>query len=165
MQKLTPIPVYLESLNPCSSKLLPILTEMLEMLKTLISSGQGDIIDLTYEPLGKKDIADLNLFLGLGEINTVFSSLQTTTNIRETSVSGIWWITHYNQDGSKLREYIEITTCPDLLKTVPEELQSALSVLQDKISVHTNQSSSDAIARRLKEIGLHTNTTDSNNIS
>jgi len=165
VKKLNEIPVHVEITKQSSSMLQPILHEMVVMLKTLISSGQCNIIDLTHEPLDTKDIADLNTLLGQGEINTDFNALGTTSNIRETSVSGIWWITHFNQEGDKFSEYVEITTCPELLKTVPEDLQSALSLLQDKVSQHTNQPDSTEIAERLQKMGFHPDKMATNNFN
>ena len=53
-----------------------------------------------------------------------------------------------------ISECIEITTCPDLLKTVPDELDTALAALQDKIYEYTHRSTPDQVARRLNELGF-----------
>ncbi len=51
MSKLKEIPIKLEITNESASMLLPILHEIVTMHKTLISSGQGNILDLRHEPL------------------------------------------------------------------------------------------------------------------
>ena len=157
MSKLNEIPVHVELSNESTSMLLPILHEMVTMLKTLISSGQSNILDLRHEPLNLDDIAALKDLLGQGEINANFNALGASSRIRETTVSGVWWITHYDQEGNVTSEFIEITTCPEMLKTFPEELESALVSLQDKISQYANSSTPDEIADRLNELGFHPN--------
>jgi len=151
------IPIKLEISNQvesdAESMLLPFLNEMAGKLKTLMSSGQNGIFDLNREHLTSADIDDLRNILGRGEIDANLNTLGKT-NIRETSIRGIWWITHYNEQGSVISECIEITTCPDLLKTFPDELDSALAGLQHKISEYAQRSTSNEVATRLNELGF-----------
>jgi hydrogenase-1 operon protein HyaF len=156
MTKLNEIPVHVELSNESMSMLLPILHEILTMLKTLITSGQSNILDLRHEPLELDEIAALKELLGQGEVNANLNALGST-NIRETSISGVWWITHYNQEDNIIGEFIEITTCPEMLKTFPEELESALVRLQDKLSQYAHPSTPDEIAKRLNELGFNSN--------
>lgn len=156
MKKLNEIPIQVEFSNESTSMLLPILHEIVSMLNKLISSGQSTILDLRHEPLSLEDIADLRDLLGQGEINANFTALGST-NIRETGISGVWWITHYNQQGNVISEFIEISTCPEMLKTCPEELDSALSKLQSMVSQYTHRPTPDQIAKRLIELGFNSN--------
>lgn len=147
------IPIKLEIPNESASMLLPILNELVSKLKALISSGQSSIFDLRHEPLTSGDIDELKNILGRGEVDATLSALGTS-NVRETAVAGIWWTTHYNEQGDVISEFIEVTTCPNLLKTFPDGLESALTGLQTKISEYTHRSTPDQIARRLNELGL-----------
>ena len=161
MTKLNEIPVHVEVSDdsmPSESRsmLIPILHEMVTMLKTLMSSGQCNILDLRHEPLDLEEIAALKELLGNGEVNANLNALGST-NIRETSISGVWWITHYNPDGNILSEFIEITTCPEMFKTFPEELEPALVKLQDKLTQYAHPSTPDEIAQRLNELGFNSN--------
>ena len=70
--------------------------------------------------------------LGYGEINVSIDAMGPT-EIYETAIPGIWWITHYNNDDENIAEYIEITELPELLKTDPQEIQQAGSRLQQLI--------------------------------
>jgi len=164
-QKLNEIPVRVEISNQNSSMLLAILHDLTLMLKSLISSEQSSILDLAHEPLDLDDIICLKAILGQGEINADFKALGTFTNIRETSVSGLWWITHYNQESKKISEFIEISTCPEMLKTAPEELESALTLLQDKISQQADLSTDDEITARLNELGFHPDSSPVNDLN
>lgn len=158
MSKLNEIPVHVELVNESVSMLLPILHELVAMHKTLLSSGQGNILDLRHEPLEVEEIAALKELLGQGEINANLTALGST-NISETSISGVWWITHYKPDGNIMNEFIEITTCPEMLKTFPQDLEPAQVRLQDKITQYANPTTLDEIARRLNELGFNSNAT------
>jgi len=133
--------------------LLPLLNEIVGKFRTLISSGQNGIFDLNRSHLTSADVNDLKNILGRGEVDANLNTLGKT-NIRETAVPGIWWITHYNEQGSVINECIEITTCPDLLKTFPDELDPALAGLQRKIYQYTHRSTPDQVTRRLYELGF-----------
>ena len=141
--------------------LLPILHEIASKLDTLISSGQNGIFDLTHEPLNSGEVDELKSILGQGEIHATLHSLGKS-NIRETAVSGVWWITHFNEQGALISECIEVTTCPDLLKTFPDELVSAQVRLKNKIAEYTHRLTPDQIANRLNELGFGVGRTQRN---
>lgn len=164
MTKLNEIPVHVEVPSESMTMLLPILHEIVAMHKTLSSSGQGTILDLRHEPLTLDDIAALKDLLGQGEVDANLNALGST-NIRETSISGVWWITHFNQEGNINGEYVEITTCPDMLKTFPEELDSALARLQDKVSQYAHASTPEEIAQQLNELGFCSSTIEPGNLN
>lgn len=158
MSKLHEIPIKVEmtSMEPADEPacmLLPILHELLGMLTTLRSSGQGNILDLRHEPLGLDDIAALKDILGQGEVDANLTALGKTS-IRETGIPGIWWITHYDQEGDIIDEAIEITLYPEILKSAPEDLEPAVMRLQDKIIQYQHVATPDQIARRLSELGF-----------
>ena len=153
MTKLNEIPVHVEFPGESMSMLSPILHEIVTMHKTLISSGQSNSLDLHHEPLTLDDIAALKDLLGQGEVDANLNALGST-NIRETSISGVWWLTHFNQEGNIIGEFVEITTCPEMLKTFPVELEPALVRLQDKVSQFAHPSTPDEIAQRLNELGF-----------
>lgn len=162
MSKLSEIPVHVEVSNESSasenvSMLLPILHELLEKHKTLLSSGQSHILDLRHEPLNLKEIAALKELLGQGEISANLTALGST-NISETSISGVWWVTHYNPDGKIMSEFIEITTCPEMLKTHTHDVEPAQVRLQDKLTQYAHPTTHDEIAKRLNELGFNPRT-------
>jgi hypothetical protein len=162
MTKLNKIPVHVELFNEntaseSTSMFLPILHQLVAMHKILISTGEGNILDLRHEPLELEEISALKDLLGQGEINANLMVLGST-NISETSISGVWWITHYNPDGKIISELIEITTCPDMLKSFPQDLDLALVKLQNKLSEYAHPTTPDEIARRLNELGFSSNT-------
>ncbi len=169
MSKLNEIPVHVEFINEnmgseTASMLLPILHQLVEMHKTLISTGQGNMLDLSHEPLDLEEIANLKALLGQGEINANLTALGST-NISETSISGVWWITHYDSEGKIRNECIEITLCPDMLKTFPQDLERALVSLQDKLNHYAHPTTHDEIARQFNELGFNPNTVSPSNLN
>lgn len=145
---------------PCASDtgslggtVVPILNELLAMLDALSAHGETNSIDLRRAPLGPEDLTALKKMLGQGEVSAELQSLGST-RIYETAVSGVWWITHCNQDDKLLGEFIEVTSCPDLLKTHPEDLRSGSTRLRSRLSEEACAPSPSAIAQRLKAMGL-----------
>lgn len=129
------------------------MTEMVSKLAALISKGQTDIIDLRHEPLTLNDIGELKALLGQGEIDVTLKSLGSS-RVYETAVPGIWWISHFNEQGDVTSEFIEITLCPDLIKTFPDDLHSAVARLQEKIHQYSHRLTPDQVNKRLQQLGL-----------
>jgi hydrogenase-1 operon protein HyaF len=131
MSKLEDISVTVEP--PGSpGQVLAILNELQFKLKTLIEQGNNDSIDLRTLPLFPGDYELLKETLGYGEIHVSIEAMGPT-EIYETAIPGIWWVTHYNSQDENVAEYIEITELPELIKTDPVEIQQAGARLQQLI--------------------------------
>ena len=76
------------------------------------------------------------------------------THIHETAVSGVWWVTHYGDDRTVLGEFIEVTTCPELFTTAPQDLHAGLDRLHARLSAEAAASGPEDIATRLRAIGF-----------
>ena len=79
------------------------------------------------------DHALLRETLGRGEIHASLDALGAT-EIYETAIAGIWWVTHYNSRDENIAEYIEITTLPEILKTDPQDIEQGERQLQQLIA-------------------------------
>jgi HupH hydrogenase expression protein, C-terminal conserved region len=55
------------------------------------------------------------------------------SEIRETRFSGVWWIIHYNEHDERIGHFIEITSMPQILKSQAEDMQAALSELNEQL--------------------------------
>jgi hypothetical protein len=55
------------------------------------------------------------------------------TQIRETSISCVWWISHRNPEGETVGELIEITAIPDLLVGDRESIIHGLETLRSAL--------------------------------
>ncbi|MGI9321852.1 MAG: hydrogenase expression/formation C-terminal domain-containing protein [Thiogranum sp.] len=156
MSGLRSIPVEVETSPqgaPAISIAPSILNQITAMLETLISSGQASNIDLQREPLSPQDHAKLRDMLGHGELAAELDCLGPT-QIMETGVSGVWWVTHYREDRRVVGEFIEVTTCPDMLVTSAQELASGLSRLRSRLSIDAHARNPADIARRVEALGL-----------
>lgn len=132
MSKLEEIGVSVETVDSSPGQLLAILSELLSKLTVLNREGSTDSIDLRTLPMFPGDYEQLKETLGYGEINVSINAMGPT-EIYETAIPGIWWITHYNSEDENIAEYIEITALPELLKTDPQEIQQAEPQLQQLI--------------------------------
>jgi hydrogenase-1 operon protein HyaF len=156
MSGLKSIPVEVETSPQGAAAVsiaLPVLNEITAMLEALISSGQPSSIDLQREPLGTQDHAKLRDTLGRGELAAELDCLGPT-QITETAVSGVWWVTHYSEDGRVVGEFIEVTTCPEMLITAEGELASGLSLLRSRLATEAHVRDSGDIAKRVEALGL-----------
>jgi hydrogenase-1 operon protein HyaF len=132
MSKLEDITVSVEP--PSSpSQVLAILNELQFKLKVLNEQGCSDSIDLRTLPLFPGDYEQLKQTLGHGEIHVSIDAMGPT-EIYETAIAGIWWVTHYNSQEENVAEYIEITTLPELLRTSHEDIKQAEQHLQQLIA-------------------------------
>ena len=156
MSRLNSIPVAVETIpqgSPVASIALSILNEIAAMLEALISAGQSSSIDLQREPLGPRDHGKLQEILGRGELAAELDCLGPT-QIRETAVSGVWWVTHYSEAGRVVGEFIEVTTCPDMLVTPAEEVASGLNLLRSRLSAEAHVRDPADIAKSVEALGL-----------
>lgn len=132
---------------------LPILHEIAAMLAVLTASGEANSIDLRRSPLSPIDYEALKGYLGQGEVSAQSNSLGPT-HILETSVSGVWWITHRNQDDEIVGEFIEVTACPEMLVTPFEDLLAGLSRLRERLASESQIVNPNDVKRSLAALGV-----------
>ncbi len=70
--------------------------------------------------------------LGTGEVQATIQALGPS-EVRETAINGVWWITHRNNDGQVTAELIEVTTIPAILQTHPADVRVGLARLQKRL--------------------------------
>jgi hydrogenase-1 operon protein HyaF len=107
---------------------LPLLHEICHALKALVESGQETVIDLGKIPLGPGDELRLLAVLGQGEIEAQLNALGDSI-IRETGISGVWLIEHFNEDEQSIGRFIEVTSCPTVLKSPLEDIRHGMDKL------------------------------------
>ena len=115
--------------SPPGETTMAILHELARMLETLASAGEVDSMDLRNSPLAPHERRALKETLGRGEVRAEVA-ISGPTRIYETAVPGIWWITHCGDDDRVLGEFIEVTRCPDILRSQSEELSTAATRLR-----------------------------------
>lgn len=99
-----------------------LMTELRDHLTRLANENETNSIDLRSLPMTDADINELADQLGVGEVKATINSIGSSS-IRETAYRGIWWITHYGDDGEVLSELIEITRVPEILVTHIDEIK------------------------------------------
>lgn len=110
-----------------------LLRELENHLQRLIETGESARIDLGSLPLNSADYELLELVLGHGEVIATVDSLGVS-EISDTAIPGIWRIEYYNSEEALVAEFVEITRCPELLLTQPEEMKDGLSLLHEAIA-------------------------------
>ncbi len=136
MNPLSQIGISVETISRSNGR--AILREIEQLLEKLLTSGEASSIDLSRLPFGPGDHSLLVDTLGEGEVSAVVNSLGPT-QVRETAIPGVWWVTHCNADDEVMGEFIEITRCPEILLTPHDDLRDGIEALQVRLLEETNQ--------------------------
>lgn len=123
-----PIPVTIEA-SGSPSQVPAILSELQFKLKRLIVEDCPDTLDLRSLPLFPGDYEKLKRLLGRGEVEAHIEAMGPS-EIYETAIAGIWWITHRNSDNENVAEYLEITSRPDMLMSQSLDMQRGERLLK-----------------------------------
>ena len=112
----------------------PILHEIRHALEKLLKDGETSIIDLRSIPLAPGEEETIIETLGHGEVHARLDVLGSS-EIYETQFTGVWLVTHYNEDDSIVSRFIEVTEIPDVLKSQREDVTHALDELVAKLEI------------------------------
>ena len=112
---------------------LPLLRELLEMVRRLIDAGESSAIDLSALPLTPADLDWLRERLGAGEISVTLQANGEST-LNETGCPGVWWVTHRNEQGAVTSQFIEVAFVPELVKAHPQDVAIGQERLELMIS-------------------------------
>jgi hydrogenase-1 operon protein HyaF len=145
MNALKGIPIAAAETPPATGNALPILHEIETLLAGLVASGKAASIDLRSLPMLPGDYEQLRQWLGEGEVSATVEAFGPT-RVRETAVSGVWWVTHYSVDDQVVAEFIEITHIPEILKTHPADARQALETLRSRLLQSADTTEGDANA-------------------
>ena len=102
----------------------PLLHEIKHALNALIETGKTAVIDLRSIPLAPGEEEKILNTLGQGEVKATLDALGIS-EIIETKYTGVWLITHYNDENSIIGRFIEITTMPEILCSQSEDIMTA----------------------------------------
>ena len=130
MSALDNIAVNIESLT---GNVQPLLHEIRHALLRVADGEAGTVIDLRSLPLAPGEEEQIEAELGQGEIYAELYAEGTTT-IRETSYPGVWFVTHCNSSQDIISKFIEVTDCPDLLKSQQDDIDTGLERLDEHLS-------------------------------
>ena len=120
-----------------TGNLIPILNEIRQALADYLATGQPKTIDLLAMPFAPGDEAALLQALGGGEVSAELQALGAS-RIWETRYAGVWLVDHTNESGERLALQVEITDVPELLRSQPEDMHSALEALDGNLESLSN---------------------------
>jgi hydrogenase-1 operon protein HyaF len=109
-----------------------LLSTIANLLQHLLDTGEGASIDLARLPLSGEDYDLLDEVLGEGEVHADVTALGAT-EVVETGVPGVWWVTHYNADEEVMAEFIEVAFCPEILRSTAEDVSEGLEALRARL--------------------------------
>jgi hydrogenase-1 operon protein HyaF len=105
-----------------------IMAELKDHLENLLKNGETHAIDLFSLPMSETDLDELADYLGVGEVSATISNIGSSS-LRETAYRGIWWVTHYADDGKVIGELIEVARVPEILFTHDDEIRHSASAI------------------------------------
>lgn len=116
-----------------TGNVLPLLHEIRHALQRLVDSGEATVIDLRSLPMAPGEEARIEETLGRGEVQATLDALGPT-EIHETSIPGVWWIVHYNEDEAVIGKFIEIARFPSVLHAQTADIQAGIGVMNQLLS-------------------------------
>ena len=164
MDRIDSISIEVDGSPALTGNVLPLLHEIRHALEDFATTGTEHTIDLNSLPLAPQEsrqlpypemtpelataihrflarsparvlAVQLEDLLGSGEVRAQLDALGTS-EITETAIPGVWRVTHYNGDRVVVGQFLEITDCPAILKSQPQDLPSGVSRLDQLISAY-----------------------------
>lgn len=113
-----------------------LLSELIGLLEVVAGGGPSATIDLRSLPMSPQDRVKLQSALGDGEVKATLDADGFST-LRETRVSGVWWIEHRDRHGELIAELLEVARVPPILESVPEEIAASARELREQLSIQS----------------------------
>jgi len=107
--------------NEMTWNVMPLLHEIKHALDKLIKNHKTSIIDLRSIPLAPGEEDSILNTLGQGEVHARLDALGDS-EIIETRYTGVWIVTHFNDEDEIISRFIEITAIPDILRSQEEDV-------------------------------------------
>ncbi|OOZ13374.1 hypothetical protein BOW35_10600 [Solemya velum gill symbiont] len=102
----------------------PLLHEVKHALERLATEDETSVIDLRSIPLAPGEEDRILEILGLGEVVARLNVLGSS-DVVETEYSGVWVVTHYNENEETIGRFIEVTRMPEILRSQAEDVAEA----------------------------------------
>ena len=110
-----------------------ILAELATLLERLAENHIPASIDLRSLPMSPQDRSELQRALGEGEVRATVTA-EGLSSIRETRVSGVWWVEHRDAQGELIAELLEVTSVPQILASASDEIAAAARALREQMN-------------------------------
>jgi hydrogenase-1 operon protein HyaF len=139
MSGLEGIPVHVQSSGVSSGTIgnvRAILAELETSLRNLLATGREHSIDLRSLPFAPGELDYLRQILGKGEVTVEVDALGRS-DVLETAIRGVWWVTHYNATDDMMAEFLEVSFCPDLIRAHRDDVLESLELLNARLAGET----------------------------
>jgi hydrogenase-1 operon protein HyaF len=152
MSRLSEIPIRRESLarleppaadGGLGGGVVAILSELVSLLGRLVDTESPGAIDLRSLPMSPLDRAALQKVLGEGEVQATVTA-QGISRVRETRVSGVWWIEHFDQQGEMVAELIDVSRVPAILTSATDEIAASARELRAQLTAASHRDGNHA---------------------
>jgi len=110
--------------NELSWNVMPLLHQIKHAMHNLLENNINEIIDLRSIPLAPGEEDRLLEILGEGEVNAQLNALGLS-DIIETQYTGVWLVTHRNDENEIISRNIEISLMPEILLAQKEDISLA----------------------------------------
>lgn len=120
-----------------TGNLRPVQSEICQALADLVERGTHGMIDLHSLPFAAQDYADLEAFLGDGEIDLTLNVLGKT-RIRECSYAGVWRVEHFDDSGKRIGYFIEIGHVPEILRSQCDDIKEGLATMRSVLAMEAD---------------------------
>lgn len=131
---LSDIKINVQSVDQETGNLQSILAEIEFALAQLLEQKKTHCIDLRAMPWTPGEEAKLEHFLGQGEIYVELNALGKSI-FAETAYSGIWMVSHYNDENEIIGKLVEVTYLPDMIYSQTEDIRNSLERLKNKENI------------------------------
>jgi hydrogenase-1 operon protein HyaF len=109
-----------------------LLHELVELLRKLIEEDEPSHIDLSAMELSEDDYQLLRETLGEGEILAQVTNFGRIS-VMESGYGGVWWVTHMDDAGQVLSDFLEVSYCPEVLIVESETVTDGRDALQARL--------------------------------
>ena len=142
LSRLAEIPIRIEGLRPAAAPaptgglgggVAALLTELTSLLDGLAETRMPAAIDLFSLPMSPQDRSELERVLGQGEVRATIDAEGRST-LRETRMSGVWWVEHRDAQGALVAELLEVAQVPAILASEFDEIAAAARSLRAHLS-------------------------------
>lgn len=132
MSGLNEIGVQVQQAHANHSAAQAVLKELEASLDVLLQTGKEHSIDLRSLPLSPADLEYLKTMLGTGEVRVEINALGRS-DVIETEVRGVWWVTHHNSLDAVMAEFLEVSFCPDIIRAQRDDVRESLDQLSARL--------------------------------
>jgi hydrogenase-1 operon protein HyaF len=109
-----------------------ILSELVTLLERLVATESPGAIDLRSLPMSPLDRAVLQRVLGEGEVQALVMA-QGISRVRETRISGVWWVEHFDRQGESVAELIDVSRVPGILTCAIDDVAAGARDLRAQL--------------------------------